>query len=77
MADRMSPYSVPPNRRSSHFPWRRGDTAELGDRGADGWKAVRVMAVRDGYAMVRIPYCVPFVVAERDLRDPAHNVERP
>lgn len=49
--------------------WKKGDTAQIG-RTEDGtWKAVIVMAVDGIYAMVRIPYCYPFVVDARELRD--------
>jgi len=40
---------------------------------ANGWInkvtefEVKVLAIVDGYAMVRRPHCVPFVVREKDL----------
>jgi hypothetical protein len=61
----------------SNRPWRAGDTAEIGEPTDPGWKAVKVMAVADGYAMVRIPYCVPFVAVLRDLRRHEDNHPRP
>lgn len=36
---------------------------------------VRVMARAEGYAMVRNPGCMPFVVSEKDLSAPAAQQE--
>lgn len=66
-----------PSDATSHRMWKPGDTAEIGEPNEKGWMAVKVMAVADGYAMVRIPYCVPFVAVLRDLRRHEDNHPRP
>ena len=30
---------------------------------------VRIMAIAEGYAMVRFPCCIPFIVSEKDLQE--------
>lgn len=60
----------------SLIEWKRGNMAyrSMPDKFVYGhwhYKAqgpFRIMGIIDGYAMVRIPRCSPFVVAVKDLR---------
>lgn len=49
--------------------WKRGDRCTVvGRRQLPGLPMVaRVMAVAEGYAMLRYPHCAPFIASVKDL----------
>lgn len=44
-----------------------GEAVKRGDRTIDEHGEIRVMAVADGYVMVRRPGCLPFVLSVKEF----------
>lgn len=47
--------------------WLAGDRCHVHDGTHNGALVARVMAVAEGYAMLRYPHCIPFVVPLKSL----------